>query len=193
MSIADDGGGEKDAVSGGRGWRMMAAARDAVGGFFASVFERFGGEGEEEGISRARAFANEGRPAEALEVLARLLGSAEAGGRIPAVVEILALRALVLHELGETEAARSALGRALSFGEREGYVNVFVNEGAPMAALLKGFLRSQEAQEAGAEASPSVPPEYVNMLLAMLRVRATLPNAPGVSGKVFVSRPYTAL
>lgn len=169
---------------------MMFAARGTVGGFFASVFERLGGEGEEDGLSRARAFAGEGRPVEALEVLGRLLGSAEAGGRIPAVVEILAVRAVVLHELGEPEAAMRALARALSFGEREGYVNVFVAEGAPMAALLAEFLRVRD--EGRLKDLPDVPREYVNMLLAMLRVRATLPDTPaGTPGGVFVSRPYT--
>lgn len=169
---------------------MMVAARGTVGGFFASVFERFGGEGEEEGISRARAFANEDRPVEALGVLERLLGSAEAGGCIPAVVEILAVRALLLHELDEPDGAVRALARALSFGEREGYVNVFVAEGDPMAALLAEFLKARE--EGLLEDLPDVPSEYVNMLLAMLRVRAALPGVPGTPGGVFVSRPHTS-
>lgn len=164
----------------------MVGARNPVGGLLASVFERFGGGREEERISRARALVHEGRPVEALESLDRLLGSAEAGGRIPAVVEILAIRALVLHGLGEWEGAMRALARALSFGEREGYVNVFVAEGAPMAALLADFLKARNEEHL--EELPTVPPEYVNMLLAMLRVRAALPNTPG---EVFVSRPYT--
>lgn len=170
---------------------MIVGARNPVGDFLASMFERFGGGREEERISRARALASEGRPVEALEILERLLGSAEAGGRIPAVVEILAIRAVVLHELGESEGAQRALARALSFGEREGYVNVFLAGGAPMAALLTEFLRARN--EESLEDLPSVPPEYVSMLLAMLRVRAALPGNPtGTPGEVFVSRPYTA-
>lgn len=167
----------------------MTVAAGTVGGFFASVLERFGGGDGSEGISRARAFADEGRPAEALGLLGRLLGSAEAGGRIPAVVEILALKAVILHELGDTGGAVRALARALSFGEREGYVGVFVAEGIPMAELLAEFL---SAREGGLlEDLPDVPVGYVNMLLAMLRVRATLPGPHGSPGAVFVSRPYT--
>lgn len=168
---------------------MTVGARSPVVSFFASVLEKLGGGRDEERISRCRALISAGRSVEALETLDRLLGSAGAGGRIPAVVETLALKALVLEDLGETEDAMRSLARALSFGEREGYVNVFVNEGAPMAALLTEFLRALRSPEERLEGYPSVPPEYVRMLLAMLRVRATLTDTPGGA---FVSRPYVA-
>ena len=56
-------------------------------------------------------------------------------------IEILILRALALHALSETSGALAALERALTLAEPEGYVRVFVDEGAPMAALLSEFLK----------------------------------------------------
>jgi LuxR family maltose regulon positive regulatory protein len=47
------------------------------------------------------------------------------------------LQALAYHALGETECARGSLQHALILGQSEGYVRVFANEGAPLAALLR--------------------------------------------------------
>ncbi|HET7479317.1 MAG TPA: hypothetical protein VFJ72_07355 [Rubrobacteraceae bacterium] len=153
---------------------MLVRMRRPVGTLFESVWERFGSGGEAERMAHARALISSGEYAPALNILARLLNAAESSGKMPVVVEVLAVRALLLRDLSEHEDAMSAIARALSFGEREGYVNVFVREGAPMAALLYDFLRDQ--REGRIEDSPRVPPEYVGMLLAMLRVRAALPD-----------------
>lgn len=74
---------------------------------------------------------------EALNLLGRLLEAAESGGRTGTVLEILVLQA-VGHQLGgNIPAALAALGRALELAEPEGYLRVFVDEGAPMAVLLE--------------------------------------------------------
>ena len=52
------------------------------------------------------------------------------------IIEILALQALALQLQGATTQALTTLGRALELAEPEGYVRIFVDEGAPMAALL---------------------------------------------------------
>jgi LuxR family maltose regulon positive regulatory protein len=52
------------------------------------------------------------------------------------VIEILALQALALQAQGASTQALTTLGRALALAEPEGYVRLFVDEGAPMAALL---------------------------------------------------------
>jgi len=70
-------------------------------------------------------------------LLDRLLADAEAHARLGSAIEILALRALAYRALGHKEQALHNLERALALGEPEGYVRVFVDEGAPMATLLR--------------------------------------------------------
>jgi LuxR family maltose regulon positive regulatory protein len=69
---------------------------------------------------------------EALALLERLLVAAEAGGRMRSVLEIVILRALALAAQGDESAANRALERALVLARPEGYVRIFVDEGAPM-------------------------------------------------------------
>jgi LuxR family maltose regulon positive regulatory protein len=73
---------------------------------------------------------------EALSLLNRLLAAAEAGARTGSVIEILIPRALALAAQGDTTSALDALERALTLAEPQGYVRIFVDEGAPIAALL---------------------------------------------------------
>jgi LuxR family maltose regulon positive regulatory protein len=84
----------------------------------------------------ARVRLAEGRPEEAAQLLTRLLALAEAGGWMGDVIEILALQALALQAQGASTQALTTLRRALALAEPEGYVRIFVDEGAPMAALL---------------------------------------------------------
>ncbi|HSR34808.1 MAG TPA: LuxR C-terminal-related transcriptional regulator [Anaerolineae bacterium] len=98
---------------------------------------------ELEHIILARAFLAMGREQarepyldEALDLLARLLELAESAGWMGKAIEILVLQALAHQERGDTSQALSALKRALSIGEPEGYVRTFVDEGPPMARLL---------------------------------------------------------
>jgi LuxR family transcriptional regulator, maltose regulon positive regulatory protein len=73
---------------------------------------------------------------EAVQLLTQLLAVAELGGWMGDVIEILALQALGLQAQGGTTQALTTLERALALAEPEGYVRIFVDEGAPMAALL---------------------------------------------------------
>ena len=74
---------------------------------------------------------------DALELLERLLDDAEAKHRMHSVIEILVLRSLALQELSRDEEALLTLGRAMQRAEPEGYVRMFVDEGAPMETLLR--------------------------------------------------------
>lgn len=78
--------------------------------------------------------------AEAIGLIERLLRAAEAGERTGSVIEILVLQALTHHMHGEIPAALAALQRALTLAEPEGYVRMFVDEGALMVALLQEAL-----------------------------------------------------
>jgi LuxR family maltose regulon positive regulatory protein len=74
---------------------------------------------------------------EATRLLERLLLAAEEGGRTGRVIEILVLRALAHQGLGDIPAALACLERAVTLAEPEGYVRVFIDEGPPMASLLR--------------------------------------------------------
>ena len=109
-------------------------------------------------ITLARLCIARDRPGEALEVLASLLQTAEAAGWMGYVIEILALQALALQGQGDILPAVTALERALSLAEPEGYVRIFVDEGEPMAELLRHA------------ASRGIAPTYVAKLLAAFEV-----------------------
>jgi LuxR family maltose regulon positive regulatory protein len=74
---------------------------------------------------------------QALDLLERLLQAAEDGARTGSVIEILVLQALGYYSQGDARAALVRLERALALAEPEGYVRIFVDEGAPMTALLE--------------------------------------------------------
>ncbi len=66
----------------------------------------------------------------------RLVAAAERGGHTGALLDASVVRAVAGAARGDASGARTALERALAIAEPEGYVRVFVDEGAPMRALL---------------------------------------------------------
>jgi len=121
-----------------------------------------------------------------LALLGRLLADAERWGRMSSAVEILALTSLAWHALGDRPRAFAALARAMALGEPEGYVRVFVDEGAPMASLLR------RARLRG------IAPEYAGRLLALLEHRPTSrtpssvpPDGPPPPGAPLPKAPNT--
>jgi LuxR family maltose regulon positive regulatory protein len=76
-------------------------------------------------------------------LLERLLATAEAGARMRSVIEISALRALALKAQGDADGALIAIARALRLAAPEGYLHTFVDEGAPIAALLVQVARRE--------------------------------------------------
>jgi LuxR family maltose regulon positive regulatory protein len=102
---------------------------------------------------------------QATRLLERLLLAAEEGGRKARVIEILVLQALAHQALADIPAALACLGRALALAEPEGYVRVFVDEGPPMASLLR------------AAAKQGTTRNYVRRLLAT--VSETGQDSPG--------------
>ncbi len=91
---------------------------------------------EQEYLVLARLLLAQRRPAEALVLLERLHGQAAGQERTGSVIEMLTLRALTLAVSGSPGEAAKVLGEALGLGRQQGYVRVFADEGAPMAALL---------------------------------------------------------
>jgi LuxR family maltose regulon positive regulatory protein len=92
------------------------------------------------------------------ELLERLRERAEEHGRMGTVIEILVLQSISLQAQGRLDQAVSKLKRALSLAEPEGYVRIFVDEGQPMAELLR-YARSR-----------GIRPRYTAKLLALFSV-----------------------
>jgi LuxR family maltose regulon positive regulatory protein len=87
-------------------------------------------------------------------LLTRLYKAAEESGRLWLQISILTLQAVSLATEGNQPEAIRALQRALTLAEAEGYIRMFVDEGAPMQLLLRDALRAGTA------------PSYVEKLLS---------------------------
>ena len=113
---------------------------------------------EVEYIVYARILITQGKLDEANRLLQRLIESAEMGGRISIVIEILILQSLA-YQAGEDAAqAVTVLEKALRLAQPSGFIRTFVDEGPPMARLLYEAL------------SREIAPEYVQRLLAAFPV-----------------------
>jgi LuxR family maltose regulon positive regulatory protein len=112
----------------------------------------------------ARIDLAENRLSAALQRLEQLLPAAEKAQRMHTILWILILRALVLAAQGDMQQAVAALMRALALAEPGGYIRTFVNEGAPVAALLSKVLEALQAGDPSLTSRVSC--EYVQSLLA---------------------------
>lgn len=72
-------------------------------------------------------------------MLERLLTLAESQKRTGSVIEILITQALLYHAQSDDRHALASLEHALTLGEPEGYIRVFVDEGEAMQALLENL------------------------------------------------------
>jgi LuxR family maltose regulon positive regulatory protein len=124
---------------------------------------------EMEYIVLARILIAEERLDEATRLLQQLLEIAEVGARTSRAIEILMLQALATQAGGDTDQAMSALQRALTLAEPEGFIRIFVDEGPPMARLL------YEAVTRG------IAPDYARRLLAAFPDAAPVPTGPSIS------------
>jgi LuxR family maltose regulon positive regulatory protein len=131
---------------------------------------------EQEYMMVARVQLALGKPAEALSLLARLLEAAEAAGRLGSTIEILLLQALALHAHGDAVQAVTVLQRAVLLAAPEGYVRIFVDEGAPMAALLVQGLEMR-AWGVGAGSHGQGVRAYAEQLLTVFHAERIDPRA----------------
>ena len=123
---------------------------------------------EQELVLLARLRLAEGRPDDALAILAPIAGEAEAGGRWYAWLEIQVQQALALETKGNRADALEVLMRALGFARMEGFVRVFVDEGEAMRKLLGALSRT------GADAEN----DYIAKLLEAFPASQKLGAAP---------------
>jgi len=117
------------------------------------------------------------RAEETVGLLERLLAADEAAGRTGNALSVLALLALAYWQMENLEQAMRTLDRLLVPAETEGYVRVFVDEGAPMQSLLATWLSSPAQQQGSMETRPSA--EYVRKLLANFPLTKTHPDRRG--------------
>lgn len=102
-------------------------------------------------ISQFKVLPAEKTIQEAKDLLRRLLKAAEAAGRRGSTYEVLVLQALALDAQGQRALAMAPLERALAEAGPEGYVRLFLDEGAPLVPLLaeaagKGTAAAHTAQ-----------------------------------------------
>jgi LuxR family maltose regulon positive regulatory protein len=105
-------------------------------------------------IAQYQKEGQEGSIHEAMGLLKRLLKAAEEGARMKSVIEILVAQALAYQALDDTPSALTSMERALTLAEPEDFVRIFLEEGPPMATLLR------EAAKQG------LTPNYVSRLQA---------------------------
>ncbi len=170
-----------------------------------SVDDELGYLREFEHITLARllvALEGQNRSPEAerlLTFLNRLLEAAEHGGRTGSAIEISILQA-VANRHGDIDAALVALARALASAAPEGYVRLFINEGAAMEALLKvavkrhiapAYTRKLLAAFGRPEERPQLHADLIEPLsereLDVLRLLGTDLGGPEIARELMVS------
>jgi len=146
----------------------------------------------------ARVLLAEGRNAEAAELLRGFIEQATGEGRRGSEARLLALLALALRGQGDEEAAVRALDRALSLSEPGGCVRSFVDEGPPMAALLrravaKGVHPLQASRLLAAFAAPGEPAARMPEILSAREREVMRLVAAGMSNEQIASALFVAL
>ncbi len=104
-------------------------------------------------ISQARVLLAQGDAPAALAMLEPLRQQAEAKGWQDERLKVMVLQAVALHAHGEKEKAVQVLGDALALAESGGFIRTFVDEGPPMARLIREPL------------SRGIAPDYARRLL----------------------------
>jgi LuxR family maltose regulon positive regulatory protein len=100
---------------------------------------------EDEYIVLTRILAAQDQIAGAFMLSERLLEKAEASGRNETLIQVLLIQALAYNAQGDVDQALVALERALNLAEQGGAKRVFLDEGEPMAELLRVFSRQSSA------------------------------------------------
>lgn len=125
------------------------------------------------------------------QVVAQLtpsLAVAEESGQLGVAIELRVLRCLALARQGRLQEAEVDLERALALAEPEGYVRIFVDEGEPVAALL----RKMAARPARRLEGTIYSAQYLARLLATLDVPAEgRPSTDSPRPGVTVTAPGT--
>jgi len=126
----------------------------------------------------ARVLIATGDPAPVVPMLERWRVLAEAQGRVAHVLAGQVLQAVAHAALGNEPAALAVLARALTLAAPEGYLRLFLNEGAVVADLLRTLLIGRRLESLAAP--EKVPRAFLTRLCAAFERQGTpvLPAAP---------------
>ncbi len=157
-------------------------------------------------IAQHRAHPDTGALGQAVRLLDRLRDAAETSGRAGSLLEIRMLQALAHDAQGHRPQALQSLGDAWAQApEPEGYVRLFLDEGAPMVELLRdaesqdiarhharrllSLSTSAEAEtpDPGQHPTPSSPESLSERELQVLRLLASELSGPQIARELFVS------
>jgi LuxR family maltose regulon positive regulatory protein len=158
-------------------------------------------------IARHRAHPDPSAIDQALRLLDRLHEAAETSGRLGSLVEIRMLQALAQDAQGHRPQALQALGQAWARApEPDGYVRLFLDEGAPMVELLRAaehqglaggdharrllsLVASPEAEapDSGHPPAPSSADPLSERELQVLRLLDSELSGPQIARELFVS------
>jgi LuxR family transcriptional regulator, maltose regulon positive regulatory protein len=93
-------------------------------------------------------------PEQALGLLERLHAQAATQGRTGSVIQVRTLQALARSASGDHAGAQATLAEALALAAPEGYLRMFVDEGPPMATLLRQLLANRRQERPAAADAP---------------------------------------
>jgi LuxR family maltose regulon positive regulatory protein len=117
-------------------------------------------------LGQARVLLAQGKPKAALAILEPLHQQWETDGYQANLLKVLVLQALALQADHQAEEAVRALAEALTLAEPGGLMRTFLDEGQPMATLLRRVLSKR----------PASPIAYVQQLLTAFQEMAESPS-----------------
>ena len=88
-------------------------------------------------FSAARVLLALSRLDEALNILSKMERVVHNGDNLSWEIEALVLQSMVWHRNGDSTRAFSYLEKALTMGEKEGFIRIFLDEGQPMVDMLR--------------------------------------------------------
>ena len=157
-------------------------------------------------VAQHRAHPDTGALGQAVRLLDRLHEAAETSGRAGSLVEIRMLEALAQDAQGHRAQVLQSLGQAWAQApEPDGYVRLFLDEGAPMVELLRDAERQglagdharrllrlntsakAEAPDPGQHPEPSSADRLSERELQVLRLLASDLSGPQIARELFVS------
>jgi LuxR family maltose regulon positive regulatory protein len=146
---------------------------------------RFGAAGvEAAGVTPARVLVGQGRATGDATLLGQAERHLEAAWELAEAhgvgwlrLRVLILRALLADAQGDRDATMASLAAAVAQAEPEGAIRPFLDEGAPMAALLADL---RAAARAGREPTGGVSPSSLDTLVAAFGGQAPGPHQRGL-------------
>jgi LuxR family maltose regulon positive regulatory protein len=158
-------------------------------------------------LSQARVLMAQGDASTAMVVLEAYYRQVEAKGWADERLKAMVLQAVALHLKGENAQATQLLGQALTLAESGGFIRLFLDEGAPMAQLLREaashgvmlayigkLLSAFDAEKRKGEDKPNLPPAQLLIEpLSQRELKILQLIAQGLSNREIGERLFLAL